>query len=197
MTTALLLAALTAAALAQSADKPALAAGDTWTYRQVTDGKETSYTRRVVAVAADGSADMLLGERPYRMDDALNVIDPKSPDARRGQYKFPMKVGEEWAYVTQVPLMNLVVDQRHRYKVAAYEPLTVPAGTFDCFRVEGTSDLNWKQSYTRQVRETYWYCPKVGSFAKMTRDVATISRDSPSSREQTEIVLVRFARKGG
>ena len=66
----------------------------------------------------------------------------------------------------------------------------------ECFRVEGGSDLAYKQSYTRQVRETYWYCPKVGSFAKMLREVAVTSRDSPSSRESTEIVLVSYARKG-
>ena len=185
-----------ALALAQGADKPALAAGDSWTYRQVTEGKETSWTRRVVAVAADGSADMLLGDRPFRVDDSLNVIDPKSPESRRGQYRFPMRVGDEWSYTAPVPLMNLTVDQRHRYRVAAYETVSVPAGTFECFRVEGGSDLAYKQSYTRQVRETYWYCPRVGSFAKMTREVAVTSRDSPSSRESTEIVLVRYARKG-
>ena len=63
MTGALLLAALAAAAFAQSADKPPLAAGDTWTYKQVTDGKESSYTRRVVANFYGGLRRTSSGER--------------------------------------------------------------------------------------------------------------------------------------
>ena len=72
------------------------------------------------------------------------------------------------------------------YKVVAFEPLTVPAGTFDCFKVEGKAEAAYKASYQQQVRETYWYCPKVNGVAKLSRETATTSRDSPSSREKTE-----------
>ena len=88
------------------------------------------------------------------------------------------------------------MDQHSRYKVVAFEPLTVPAGTFDCYRVESASTIAYKASFNRDIKETYWYCPKVGSFAKVTRETTTISRDTPSSRESTEIVLVKLQRRG-
>ena len=186
---------VSATALAQSADKPALAAGDSWTYRQVADGKESFWTRRVVSVASDGGADMQIGERAFKVDASLNILDPKGPEYVREQFRFPMRVGAEWTSSNKVHF-QYVMDQHSRYKVVAFEPLTVPAGTFDCYRVEGTSTVAYKASYNRETRETSWYCPKVGSFAKVARDTTTISRDTPSSRESVEIVLVKLQRKG-
>ena len=189
------LAVVASPAPAQVADKPALAAGDSWTYRQVTEGKETSWTRRVVGVAADGVADMRIGDRAFKVDASLNVIDPKGPEYLREQYRFPMRVGAEWTSSNKA-LIQYVMDQHNRYRVVALESLTVPAGSFDCYRVEGESTIAYKAAFNREIKETYWYCPKVASFAKMTRDTTTLSRDTPSSRESTEIVLVKLQRKG-
>ena len=76
-----------APALAQSTDKPALAAGDSWTYRQVSDGKESFWSRRVVGVASDGGADMQIGERAFKVDASLNILDPKGPEYLREHYR--------------------------------------------------------------------------------------------------------------
>jgi len=195
---AIVAAALAAApmlALAQSADKPTLAAGDTWSYRQVTEGKETLWTRRVVSVAPDGVADMQIGDRAFKVDASLNIRDPKGPEYVREHYRFPMRVGAEWTSSNKA-LIQVVMDQHSRYKVVAFEPLTVPAGTFDCYRVESASTIAYKASFNREIKETYWYCPTVGSFAKMVRETTTISRDTPSSRESTEVVLVKLQRRG-
>jgi hypothetical protein len=189
------LAALSAIAHAQSADRPALAAGDSWTYRQVTDGKETLWTRRVVAVGADGGADMQIGDRAFKVDASLNVLDARGPEYKRELYRFPMRVGAEWT-ASNKAFLQYVMDQHNRFRVVAYEPLTVPAGTFDCFRVEGESTITYKASFSREIKETYWYCPKVASFAKLLRESITISRDTPSSREATEVVLVKLLRNG-
>ncbi|MBK6803491.1 MAG: hypothetical protein IPG84_00800 [Betaproteobacteria bacterium] len=78
----------------------------------------------------------------------------------------------------------------------AWEPLTVPAGTFDCFRVEGKAEAAYKASYQQQIKETYWYCPKVNGIAKLQRETSTFSRDSPSSRETVEQLLTRHTPKG-
>ena len=188
------LAALPAIAQAPSADKPTLAAGDSWTYRQVTDGKETLWTRRVVGVGADGGADMQIGDRAFKVDASLNVLDARGPEYTRELYRFPMRVGAEWTSSNKA-FLQYVMDQHNRFRVVAYETLTVPAGTFDCYRVEGASTITYKASFSREIKETYWYCPKVASFAKLARDATTISRDTPSSRESTEVVLVKLQRK--
>jgi hypothetical protein len=45
--------------------------------------------------------------------------------------------------------------------------VTVPAGTFDCFRVEGQWE-NSTKSYSGRAREQCWYCPAIKFFAKFT-----------------------------
>ena len=195
---AIVSAALTSPGFAQTADKPTVNVGDAWSYAQTTDTgketKETSWTRRVVAVGADGF-DVQIGDKTYRFDPAGNFVDPKGAEYQRTIYEFPMQVGAEWTYSARFGT-QVVMDQRGSYKVVAFEPLTVPAGTFDCFKVEGKAEAAYKASYQQQVRETYWYCPKVNGVAKLSRETATTSRDSPSSREKVEQVLTKYAPKG-
>jgi len=184
---------------AQSADRPAMNVGDTWAYAQTTDAgkevKESTWSRKVVAVAADGTFEFQLGDRVHKYDAAGNYLDPKGAEYNRTVYRFPMQVGSEWNYVAKFGT-QVMMEQRGSYKVVAYEPLTVPAGTFDCFKVDGKADAAYKASYQQQVRETYWYCPKVNGIAKLQRETTTTSRDSPSSREKTESVLTRYTPKG-
>ena len=188
-----------ALARAQTADKPTMTVGDTWTYSQTTDaGKgptESTWSRKVVAIAADGGFEFQIGERLQKHDAAGNYLDPKGAEYNRTVYRFPMQVGSEWTYAAKFGT-QVAMEQRGSYKVVAYEPLTVPAGTYDCFRVEGKADAAYKISYQQQVRETYWYCPKTNGFAKLQRETTTTSRDSPSSREKVEMILTKYAPKG-
>jgi hypothetical protein len=68
---------------AQTADKPAMHVGDSWSYAQTTDtGKgpsESAWSRKVVAVGADGGFDFQIGERVHKYDAAGNYLDPKGP----------------------------------------------------------------------------------------------------------------------
>lgn len=188
-----------APARAQTADKPVMSVGDSWAYVQTTDtGKgpsESTWSRKVVAVGADGGFEYQIGERVHKYDAAGNFLDPKGAEYNRTVYKFPMQVGSEWSYVARFGT-QVMMDQRGSYKVVAYEPLTVPAGTFDCFRVEGKAEAVYRISYQQQIRETYWYCPKVNGIAKLQRETATTARDSPPSREKTESMLTRYTPKG-
>jgi len=182
-----------------AADKPAVQVGDAWTFTLTTDtGKETkeaTYVRKVAAVGADGAIDFQIGERIIKADAAGNFLDAKGPEYNRTTYKFPMQVGSEWSYVAKFGT-QVMMEQRGTYKVVAYEPLTVPAGTFDCYKVEGKSEAAYKASYQQQLKETYWYCPKVNGIARFQRDQATTSRDSPSSREKTDLILQKYTPKG-
>jgi hypothetical protein len=182
-----------------AADKPAIKVGDAWMYSMTTDSgkeaKEVSWARRAVAVGADGSVDVQIGERIEKLDAAGNLIDPKGAEFNRMIYKFPMQVGSEWTWVAKFGT-QVVMEQRGTFKVVAYEPLTVPAGTFDCYRVEGKSDAAYKVSFQQQVKTTYWYCPKVNAIGRVLRETTVTARDSPSSHEKVDQVLVKYLPKG-
>lgn len=186
-------------ALAQTAEMPAVKAGDAWVYTQTTDSgkgpKEATWSRKVVAVGADGGIEVQIGERVHELDASGNYQDTRGAEYNRTTYRFPMQVGSEWTYVAKFGA-QVLMEQRGRYQVVAWEPLTVPAGTFDCFRVQGKAEAAYKASYQQAIEETYWYCPKVNAIGKLQRETSTFSRDSPSSRETVEQVLIRYTPKG-
>jgi hypothetical protein len=187
-----------APAFAQTAETPTVQVGDAWTYAQTSDNgkekKETTWTRRVTAVGGDGY-DTQIGSRAYKHDPAGNYVNPRGAEFNRAVYKFPMQVGAEWSYTAKFDA-PVIMDQRGTHKVVAYESLTVPAGTFDCFKVEGKAEVAYKASYHNEVRETYWYCPKVNGVAKISRQTVVNSRDTPSWQEKLEQVLTRYTPKG-
>lgn len=178
------------------AEKPTLKVGDKWVFTQSIDsGKESIWSRRIVAVGADGVVDVQTGpDKIQQYDISWNFIDPRGAEYSRTPFKFPMRVGAEWSFTTKTGT-NIIMDQRNSYKVVAYEPVTVPAGTFDCFKVDGKSEITYKASYNYTMNETYWYCPKVNSIAKVHRETTTRSRDSGSTREKTESQLTKYTPK--
>jgi hypothetical protein len=195
---ALVIAAFASPAFPQTADKPRISVGDQWSYKQVEkDGKETNWGRKVLSVDGDGGFTVATAPgKTQQFDASWNFVDPRGAEYSRSAYRFPMQVGSEWSFVTKQTLQTNLIDQRHRFKIVGVEPLTVPAGTFDCFKAEGTSEATYKNSYTRQTKETYWYCPKVNAVAKFVRDTNTTTRESGASHERVESVLVRFTPGG-
>ena len=187
-------AAAASLACAQTADKPTIAVGDHWAYKQVDkDGKEVSWGRKVLSVDADGGFTVQTApDKTMKFDGSWNFVDPRGAEYGRTAIRFPMKVGDEWSFISKQMLQTNLIDQRNKYKVVAREPLTVPAGTFDCYRAEGTSEATYKNSYSRQMKETYWYCPQVKAVAKFVRDTTTSTRESGGSRESVESVLTRY-----
>lgn len=75
-------------------------------------------------------------------------------------YSPPIGVGSQWTRLQKVT--NLATGRTFQYEwscnVAAYEKVTVPAGTFDAFRVECSSSSD--------ARDTYWVSPGVHPFLK-------------------------------
>ena len=178
----------TSTSSAQTADKPTIAVGDQWAYKQVDkDGKEVSWGRKVLSVDADGGFTVQTApDKTMKFDGSWNFVDPRGAEYGRTAIRFPMKVGDEWSFISKQMLQTNLIDQRNKYKVVAREPLTVPAGTFDCYRAEGTSEATYKNSYSRQMKETYWYCPQVKAVAKFVRDTTTSTRESGGSRDPTD-----------
>jgi hypothetical protein len=188
---------VTPEAVAQpAADKPDLKVGDKWEFNQsvkTTPGQERSepWSRRVVEIQPDGRVHVAVGkDAKLPLDAMLNRIDSRGPEYSVPTYKFPMKIGNEWSYSARAGEGGML-ERRGSYKVVAYEPVTVPAGTFDCFRVEGQWE-NSSRSYTGKAREQYWYCPAIRFIAKSSFQFDQNWRDQPSRSETRMSELTKF-----
>ncbi len=71
-------------------------------------------------------------------------------------YRYPLKVGNEWTSKHQMTVYpsREVRPYELSYKVEAYEPITVPAGTFQTYRILITDNFG-------QV-DRYWISPETG-----------------------------------
>jgi hypothetical protein len=102
-----------------------------------------------------------------------------------------MRVGDEWTFSIRFDNPNF--EELGRAKVAAYESLSVPAGTFQCYRVEAESTYGSKY-YSEYRVWSRWYCPEIKWLAKEVIMTRTRSVANPASNgEQTfTSVLIKF-----
>jgi hypothetical protein len=139
------------------------------------------------------------GRRGYiRFDNEGNSLDQRGPDYSARRFKFPMSVGMSWSHDYKIAGQTMEGTVQSVWHVRAFERITVPAGTFDCFKVEGEAPRNWVASgariaYSRgYTRTTYWYCPAVKWAAKWEiEDVAYVT----APRVVTVSELVSFDQK--
>jgi hypothetical protein len=97
-----------------------------------------------------------------------------SPNAW-ARFKWPLQVGKQYeddyrlrpfnaTYANTTGGMN---DYHTTWTVEAYEPLTVPAGTFDTFRIKGTQ-CNLTQGGHPCGDFIVWYAPQVKNWVKIS-----------------------------
>lgn len=147
--------------------------GTTWVSKIVVHGKDIIITRTYTVLEesthdgkpvhriSDGSKISLIDKATrnwiatVRADEELNTASPYVPT-----YAFPLWVGKSWkatfAYNDRergATFENIV----WRGKVTDYEDVTVPAGTFKTFKVEGTDG---------GVQLVVWYSPKLNIIVK-------------------------------
>lgn len=150
----------------QVANTPVYKIGDRWEYRQTVNGRfdergPQKLRREVVGVAPDGIVTFRRGNgTTYQVDAAGNFLDPRGPDWSRVDFKFPMRVGDQWTFSRHHGGTPDIWFESGAVKVVALETITVPAGTFDCFRIvreyKSYLKLNSEQNDTIS-----WYCPRV------------------------------------
>ena len=76
-------------------------------------------------------------------------------------WQFPFEVGAEWTTPYRMTLHaagERVVDYTLSCRVEAFEKVTVPAGTFDAFRIGCRTNID--------NTETFWTSPELGLFVK-------------------------------
>lgn len=162
------------AALAQPAARPDIRVGDQWQFA-VYDSVPTRVPSRswiVTAVTPAGIEATENGE-PLRLTPELNVLEsPRSSETNPGLLRFPLEVGQRWAYESQwsFKAKGSTGTVAMAVEVQARERVAVPAGTFDAYRLRargklgGTSPVN--STYDAETSTTYWYAPSARAVVK-------------------------------
>jgi hypothetical protein len=95
-------------------------------------------------------------------------------------------------------MFNPNADPRRRlmgemeYKIVGRETITVPAGTFDCFKVEGRGEAGPVTSAKTEVRQTIWYAPDRVRLPVAQDVLRRHPPQSPNGRPSHRLELVAF-----
>lgn len=176
--------ALLAPAHAQpAAEQPSFSVGDKWVFGSVADGKTSNWSREVVEVPTPEQLRVRYGNGTIAdYDNAMNFMAEGKPEFTRVLAKYPMKVGTEWPVARK--FANPSSAESGNAKVVAYEELTVPAGVFQCYRVEAHAVMTNKL-YSEQRKWTRWYCPDVKWIAKEIVETKTFNPSNPAASGTT------------
>ncbi len=131
------------------------------------------------ACNADGLQAQSLGAGQAALDLSLASVQAKLATSNATGVTLPPNVqpGMKWPYsiglsgtLAQGSLSaDVTGDISTEFEAVGTESVTVPAGTFDAMKVQGTSTINVSASYhglslpiTSVVRTTFWFAPGVG-----------------------------------
>jgi hypothetical protein len=186
--------------------KPELYVGDEWTFRETGDDAGTNVDRRWRRRIVEKLPDETIRVEPVyggvrNFDASWN---PRLPTRPSGSvwFRFPLHVGATWSYESAPGAMtssNLSYKEDGQFKVVAIESITIPAGTYDCFRIEGRT--HWlghagthapEGAYAEWSRVTHWYCPDFRYFAKRRIERNTRSAYGKATRSVLESTLIAF-----
>ena len=173
MTLAIALACVPCPSMAQPVfEQPTYLPGDWWQYNYVSesDGTSGQFWRRIERIFSDDRIEVRASNgRTEYFDGTMNYVGEKPEDQPRVFVKFPLHVGDSWTFVRQYE-DNPQAGEQGWVEVVGFERITVPAGAFDCFRIEirnsGTSQMG-----TTDTHLTQWHCPLVKWLAREIRDV--------------------------
>jgi hypothetical protein len=188
-----------ACAGAQTTEQPAWAYGDTWVFRQhsTPPPADSQWSRKVTDPMPSGEFRVETEEGKYlRFDREGNSLDRRGSEYSWRRFNSPLTVGKTWKHERKTAGDTWNGIEQSTWTVRAYEKVTVPAGTFDCFKVEGETHGNWTsaqavaQQWNRSTTlTTYWYCPAVKWVAKwIIENTAYLS----ATRTVTTSELVKF-----
>jgi hypothetical protein len=190
-----------------SAERPNPKVGDTAVFRNldVRTGEKRETSIVVIQVDADKivqeASGSTSGTRTYTRD--FNLLEVKTGEKVTftakpfwASLRFPLDVGQTWDgfFESEAVLRPRNRNTQWRWKahVVAAEAITVPAGTFQAFKIEydgryfaHRGDLSWTGSY----KETAWFAPSINHFVKRE-----VEQRSPGVNfiDQRVIELVSF-----
>jgi hypothetical protein len=185
---------------AKIAERPQWQVGDRWVFKSNVSPPRRGpmWERRIVSIR-EGGVYRVVDERKatYEFDANGNEVDRHGDDFSRKPLAFPLEIGKRWTHQRKVigPDFNGV--EKESWEVKAYEKLSVPAGEYECFRIEGVASRTaWRAAtpYAKGgnrpgIETTIWYCPDVRWVAKWESRTQSASGtpDDPTISE-----LVKF-----
>jgi hypothetical protein len=176
------------------AERPDLKVGDLTVYRDL--DVRTGEKRDTTFVVTMVDADKIVAETSGSTSGARTFTRDHNPvEIRRGQtvistfkpfwpyLQFPLEVGRKW----DIPFEVDVAARNQRTakwncsaRVVTEEAVTVPAGTFQAFKIEYDASFATRQgnqSFTGTHKETAWFAPEVQRFVKREFEQAVPSRN--------------------
>jgi hypothetical protein len=169
---------------------PEVKAGDRWVYRRMDySGRRTpEHYRLVVTFAGRDAIQAVMSGWGAPESDVTYTSEWNDVVSHRGvvnlrekgELQFPLHVGATYriAWELENPRVNRLSGRHERtVRVAGWESVTVPAGTFEALKVvsEGTHRpfLTYSITAPGTVLDTYWYVPAVKRWVKFTHESST------------------------
>jgi hypothetical protein len=177
------------------ASRPDPKIGDSAVFRtlNVRTGEKRETSMVVISVDADKIVDETSGStsgtRTYTRD--FNLLEVKTGERVTftakpfwASMRFPLEVGQTWGGFFEseavVRPRNRSTQWRWKANVVAAEEVTVPAGTFQAFKIEYDGRYfahQSNQSWTGSHKETAWFAPGINQFVKRELEQRSPSRN--------------------
>ncbi len=173
-------------------ERPDYAPGDMWQFqfKRESDGTSGRWRRTIDALVSGDRFAVRHGNGTVEyFDRSLNFVGGTPEGDPRELVRFPLKVGDSWTFTRR--FADPGAEDRGSVTVAAYERITVPAGTFDCFRLEATLSAA-SASRTIAGKNVRWYCPEIKWFAKEHFEDLVTEKYVIGSRLSQTSELIRY-----
>ena len=188
------------------ADRPEVKVGDSWVMQNSnprTGEKRPEVTLTVKEVTADnivlesGTGNRLTFNRDW------NIIETKSGDTvtfsakpNSTFYQFPLEVGKTWEAQWETTSTQQTTRWQGKTQVEGVETVTVPAGTFQAFKLRFEGFYNGYAklgggSWTGTRKETRWYSPDAKRVVKSEWEERSSSYYNVELNELKSLKLVQ------
>ncbi len=150
-----------------AAERPAYSAGDSWILMNKNRFKERTHT--FLREENDKYVFRLNGSNKTSQFYFTSKIKRTHVGYPGPIIQFPLKEGAKWDYMYQRKgtaggRKNSI---RAQHKVAVYEPVTVPAGTFQAFKISVYIEAAERDKMITMPEKMYfWYAPEVKQLIK-------------------------------